>query len=188
MRPGRRRRKKCDEKRPRCAGCTRNTLECGWPSGNDLADQRRDRQTRSDTRNAPFQTLGGLSFHKLPPPVSMPYPFQLQRHCYLYRYFASELLPRLVRQESLARYGDQTYMLRLAMEFPPLMGALVSIASMNLTSSRHWPISRAIESYVQTLIELQESLKQYEHSRSGDAILATVITLSVFEVSRKVVF
>ncbi|KAJ5148433.1 fungal Zn binuclear cluster domain-containing protein [Penicillium atrosanguineum] len=180
----RRRRKKCDETRPRCAGCTRNTLECAWPSGNDLADQPRDRQPRNETRISPFQSLGGLSIHKLPPPVSMPHPFQLQEHRYLYRYFASELLPRLVRQESLARYGDQTYMLRLAMEFPPLMGALVSIAGMQLTSSPHWPVSRAIENYIQTLIGLQGCLKKHGNFRSSDALLATVITLSVFESFR----
>jgi hypothetical protein len=73
-------------------------------------------------------------------------------------------------------------MLRLAMEFPPLMGALVSIAGMQLTSSPHWPVSRAIESYIQTLMGLQGTLRHSGHFRNSDALLATVITLSVFEV------
>lgn len=175
------RRKKCDETRPRCAGCTRNHLECAWPSGNDNADKRQDRQNNNRFRNS-SRASTVLSIYKLPPPVSMPHPFQLREHCYLYRYFASELLPRLVRQDSLARYGDQTYMLRLATEFPPLMGALVSIAGMHLTSSPHWPVSRAIESYIQTLMGLQGILRHSGYLKYSDALLATVITLAVFEV------
>ena len=64
----------------------------------------------------------------LAPPVTMPSPFHLKEHCYLYRYFASTIISRLVRNRSLSRYTDQTYMLRLAQDFPPLMGAMISIA------------------------------------------------------------
>ncbi|KAJ5688835.1 fungal Zn binuclear cluster domain-containing protein [Penicillium macrosclerotiorum] len=102
----------------------------------------------------------------------MPPPFQLQEHCYLYRYFASKVLPRM------------NYMLQLALEFYPLMGALVSVAGMELASPSGWPVHRAIESYIQTIQGLQEVLSRKELIIE-DALLATVVTLSVFENSRK---
>ncbi|KAJ5737854.1 fungal Zn binuclear cluster domain-containing protein [Penicillium malachiteum] len=114
----------------------------------------------------------------------MPSPFQRQEHCYLYRYFGSNILPRLVRRDSLARYADQSYMLRLALEFPPLMGALVSIAGMQLASLNRWPISEVVGCYIQTLAGLRQTLTRTSNIDPHDALLATVVTLAVFESSR----
>lgn len=91
----------------------------------------------------------------------------------------------MVRQNSLARYADQSYMLRLAFEFPPLMGVLISIAGMKLASFNGGSIYCAVESYTQTLNGLRRALSRTTDSVSNDALLATVITLSVFEVRRE---
>lgn len=109
-------------------------------------------------------------------------PFYLQEYCYLYRYFASTLLTRLVRHESLARYTYQTYMLRLALEFPPFMGTLISIAGMQLNSPPRWAVHCPVKSYVQTLMSLWSILKHNVNIGSEDATQASVISLSVFEV------
>ncbi|KAJ6110906.1 fungal Zn binuclear cluster domain-containing protein [Penicillium sp. IBT 16267x] len=187
----RRRRKKCDEARPQCAGCSRNRLQCVWPSDK----QRKDGQTRRirlEEGSSSNESKDGLSQVNSPipriglrPPVHMPSPFQLEEHCYLYRYFGSVILPRMVRRNSLARYADQSYMLRLALEFPPLMGVLISIAGMKLASFHGKSIYCAVRSYTQTLNGLRRALTQMTDTASNDALLATVITLSVFEVRRE---
>jgi hypothetical protein len=72
-------------------------------------------------------------------------------------------------------------MLRLALEFPPLMGAVISIAGMQLAPTPKWSISCAVESYIYTLSGLRDILENIEQISSHDALLATVISLSVFE-------
>lgn len=114
-------------------------------------------------------------------PVIMPSPFHLKQHYYLYRYFELTVLSRLVRNNSLSRYTDQTYMLRLAQEFPPLMGAIISIAGMQLAPTPRWSIDCAIKSYIHTIAGLREAIAVDNNIASNDAFLATVISLSVFE-------
>jgi hypothetical protein len=72
-------------------------------------------------------------------------------------------------------------MLRLALEFPPLMGAMISIAGMQLAPAPRWSISCAVRSYVHTITGLRRVLENAEDIGSDDALLATVISLSVFE-------
>ncbi|KAJ5786585.1 fungal Zn binuclear cluster domain-containing protein [Penicillium pulvis] len=187
----RKRRKKCNEARPQCAGCNRNRLQCVWP----FDKQRKDGRTRrlsSGVESTSNKSEDGLSpvdsptlRNGLHPPVQMPSPFQLEEHCYLYRYFGSVVLPQMVRRNSLARYADQSYMLRLALEFPPLMGVLISIAGMKLASFNGGSIYCAVQSYTQSLNGLRRALSRTTDSGSNDALLATVITLSVFEVRRE---
>ncbi|KAL2793905.1 hypothetical protein BJX66DRAFT_217027 [Aspergillus keveii] len=172
----RKRRKKCDEARPRCTGCTRNALDCEWPAGdNQLPDGRSLRWT---TRAA--VAVSGLSSIRLRPPVATPEPFQLEEYAYLYRYFASTILPRLVRQSSL----DQTHMLRLGPQFSPLFGAMASVAGMQLPCTARWPLHLALRGYLHAIQSLQKSLTDITKAGCDDRILATVVLLSVFESCR----
>lgn len=138
--------------------------------------------TSSGSEDDPSQIDSPALHIGLRPPVQMPSPFQREEHCYLYRYFGSVILPRMVRRNSLARYADQSYMLRLALEFPPLMGVLISIAGMKLASFNCGSVYCAVRSYTQTLNGLRRALSQTTGTVSSDALFATVITLSVFEV------
>ncbi|KAE8332674.1 hypothetical protein BDV39DRAFT_215750 [Aspergillus sergii] len=167
----RQRRKKCDETRPRCTGCTRNALDCEWPSGDNQAPDGRCRREVASS---------GLSLIQLSPPVVMPAPFQSCGNAYLYRYFASTILPRLVRQSSL----DQTHMLRLAPQFSPLFGAMVAVAGMQLPCTARWPTRFALQGYLHTIHSLQASLTDITKAGCDDRVLATVILLSVFESCR----
>ncbi|KAJ5948080.1 hypothetical protein N7466_001095 [Penicillium verhagenii] len=189
----RNRRKKCDELRPQCAGCRRNQLQCIWPSNEERKDGRirQPRSTQSISFDQHVDGLSGvgtkstsLAGPTLRPPVQMPSPFQLEEHCYLYRYFGSDILPRLVRRNSLARYADQSYKLRLALEFPPLMGALISTSAMQLACVSGKSIHFALKTYTQTINGLRQALDRKIDFVSHDALLATVITLSVFEVGK----
>lgn len=181
---GRGRRKKCDEVTPQCGSCIRMGLACSWPSGvdTDRRTRRYHRFNRDTGLPQECHFTPGLSVLQLPAPITMPSPFQRDQHRYLYLYFCSAILPRLIRQNSLARYADQTYMLRLALEYPPLMGALISIAGMQISPPSRWSVSHAVESYIQTIQSLQNDIGNRSEVIYDDGLLATVVTLAVFEV------
>lgn len=108
----------------------------------------------------------------------MPAPFNNEEYCYLYHQFISSILPRLVRKSSI----DQTYMLCLAPDYPPLMGAMISVAGMQIAPRPTWSVKCAVQSYLYTINWLQKSLMLKKSAKDGDSLLATVILLSVFEV------
>ncbi|KAL2802011.1 hypothetical protein BJX63DRAFT_426365 [Aspergillus granulosus] len=123
-----RHRKKCDERRPQCGGCTWNGLELFYPG------------------------------YCLSPPVSMPEPFHTDQHGQLYRYFASSIMPRLIRQTSLSRYSVDSHLLRLALGHAPLMAALVSIAAMWAVPQSHHQVSIAVASYLFAINALKKEI------------------------------
>ncbi|RJE26976.1 hypothetical protein PHISCL_00677 [Aspergillus sclerotialis] len=115
----------------------------------------------------------------------MPPPFQQEEHFRLYRYFAHCVLPRrLVRQTSLSRYSDQKHMLRLAIAYPPLMGATIAIAAMKEIRQSHQGVRLAVESYLFTLNNLREGIKRGKYTGNEDWLLATTVLLCVFENAR----
>ncbi|KAL2815108.1 hypothetical protein BJX63DRAFT_169493 [Aspergillus granulosus] len=176
----RRRRKKCDEARPRCTACNRNALDCEWPSGdNQLPHGRSQRRTGTQATTRTGAPLG-LSLIQLASPIIMPAPFQSPEYAYLYQYFASTILPRLVRQSLL----DQTHMLRLGPKFSPLFGAMVSVAGMQLPSTERWSTYFTLQGYLHAIQALQTSLTDITKAGCDDRILATVVLLSVFESCR----
>lgn len=83
-------------------------------------------------------------------------------------------------------------MLRLALESPTLMGAMISIGGMHLPSSVRWSYSSAyycaVQSYLYTIKSLQRSLTDASEAGCDDRILATVILLSVFEACSSALF
>lgn len=108
----------------------------------------------------------------------MPEPFQSPEYAYLYRYFASSISPRLVRESSL----DQSHMLGLGPTFSPLLAAMVSVAGMQLPCTERWPTRLALQGYLHAINWLQTSLTDITKAGCNDCVLATVILLSVFEV------
>lgn len=107
-----------------------------------------------------------------PPPAS---------HFDLYRHFATAVTPRLVRQNCLSKYADQSYILQLALEFPPLMNAMVAIAALDkATDDYHNRL--AVESYVLSISSLRSRIARAQGVTDQDGLLATTICLCVFEV------
>ncbi|RMJ29097.1 hypothetical protein PHISP_00040 [Aspergillus sp. HF37] len=165
----RKRRKKCDEKPPQCGGCYRNGLSCTWPTADSQpADGRRrpHRALRRDSQKA-------ISALNLP-------SFRLDDHVDLYQHFAACIIPRLVRQNCLSEYVEQTHMLRLALGFPPLMAIMIAIAALDLGTPAHNQV--AMEGYLYSLRSLQDRMNHDSNAGSEDGLLATTICLCVFEV------
>ncbi|CAK97023.1 uncharacterized protein An11g08910 [Aspergillus niger] len=199
----RRRRKKCDEKRPRCGGCTRNDSECQWPSEVQTVDRRRYRKTSDSQREMSSLALGtaipsaddgaqpvttvmasnlrpGWS---LPPPVSMPAPFHKNEHLRIYRYFAHSIAPKLVRQTSLSRYSQDLHIARLALAHPPLMGVFIAIAGMEMSLQSSNLHSLALQSYLFAITSIKTGLMEGRHTGTEDWLLATTTFLCLFELN-----
>ncbi|PLB51232.1 hypothetical protein P170DRAFT_406981 [Aspergillus steynii IBT 23096] len=196
----RRRRKKCDEKRPRCGGCSRIHLTCTWLTENQLIDRRRNRnpQKIGETRCYPQFTVFGdrecqsesqdqdYPLITVPPninvsSITMPAPFQSKEHLRLYHYFTASVLPFLIRQTSLARYSEQRHFLRLALEHPPVMGAVIGIAALRTREQSSRLNILAIESYLFSINYLRKSISRANYTGDEDWLLATTILLCVLE-------
>ncbi|KAL3476566.1 hypothetical protein BJX99DRAFT_139162 [Aspergillus californicus] len=192
----RRRRKKCDERRPQCGGCARNGLECKWLSETQFPDRRRHSKTSEppdgggtapcNTEPVSARAMGGMSCPGLclSPPISMPEPFHTGEHVQLYRYFASSILPRLIRQTSLSRYSVDSHLLRLALSHAPLMAALASIAAMWTVPQSHHQVSIAVASYLFAINALKNEISNSALVGNEDWLLATTTLLCLFENTR----
>ncbi|KKK13211.1 hypothetical protein ARAM_000566, partial [Aspergillus rambellii] len=179
----RRRRKKCDEKRPRCGGCTRNDLECRWPSEVQSIDRRRYLKAENKSRVVEL-VINHSPAASLPPVVAMPGPFHQEEHSQLYRYFAHSVNPCLVRRTSLSRYSENSYILRLALAHPPLMAVLIAVAAISTPSQSPRRISLAVESYLFAIGTVKTGILEGKYAGNEDWLLATTTFLCIFENGR----
>ena len=155
--PGRQRRKKCDEYRPECRRCISNGVTCIWPT---MINQPIDGRLREARRWKSQLSASIDEYH------------------WLYAHFATTVLPRLTRPTCPAEYVDHSYMLHLAHGFPPLMTIMVAIAAADLGRRE-----LAMDRYLCSLRTLQHSLADAADAGNEDGLLATTIFLCVFEVS-----
>jgi hypothetical protein len=87
-------------------------------------------------------------------------------------------MPRLIRPKCPAEYVDHSYMLHLAHGFQPLMTIMVAIAAADLGR-----VELAMDRYLCSLRNLQDRLAAAPNAGNEDGLLATTISLCVFEVS-----
>ncbi|KAJ5833377.1 hypothetical protein N7474_001688, partial [Penicillium riverlandense] len=147
-------RKKCDEFRPQCQRCRGKSLACTWPTD---ASQPIDGRRREGRRwSAPTR--------------------ELDEHESLRDHFVTSVMPRLVRQNCVPECCDQSYLLRLAQEFPPLMAVLLAMAAADLGKD-----AVATARYLYTLRSLQDRMADAPDAGNEDGLLATAIFLCLFE-------
>lgn len=96
----------------------------------------------------------------------------------LYTHFTTAVMPRLVRPNCPSVYSDQSYMVRLAREFPPLMAIIIAIAALDIGND-----ALAMQHYLCSLRSLQGRIIAASGTGNEDGLLATTICLCVFEVS-----
>ncbi|KAE8136432.1 hypothetical protein BDV38DRAFT_272031 [Aspergillus pseudotamarii] len=161
----RNRRKKCDEVSPQCGGCARKGLKCTWPSHNSQSLDRRRRGANLDTTIN--ENLGTQFRCKT---------FRPDDHIDMYTHFATVVLPSMVRPNCAAEYNDQSYMLQLALDFPPLMAIMIGITAVHLQNEK-----LALESYLFSLHGLRSRMAHCVDAANEDAILASTILLCVME-------
>lgn len=105
-------------------------------------------------------------------------PIDKDEHRALINHFTTAVMPRLVRQNCQAECRNQSYLLQLASEFPPLLAVLTAIAAVDLRKD-----DAAMEHYLYSLRSLQDRMTEAPDAGNEDGLLATTICLCVFEVS-----
>ncbi|SCU79806.1 LAME_0B00430g1_1 [Lachancea meyersii CBS 8951] len=72
----RRRRKKCDERKPVCGGCERNFLPCVWPENNEKRRRSRKTEAGPEVSQEPLDVLGSQVRDRSPPIATAPQEIQ----------------------------------------------------------------------------------------------------------------
>lgn len=201
---GRRRRKKCDEIKPTCTGCTRNQLTCVWPLWKTETSRKQAVEARAISKSTrkkvtsinPKECLSERSWPCQPslraspksplresfdpvPTISIDEDAQFSIISYCINYY----LPIQVHHNPERDPVDQSYLISMSLCFPPLMNALLACSALTLRfGSKDWP-SFAIQSYVLSLHEVRQGIADGRFTGTEDHLLATVMWLSIFEVT-----
>jgi hypothetical protein len=201
---GRRRRKKCDETKPTCTGCTRNQLTCIWPLWKTETSRKQRVEagaiSKSNCKNV--TSIDSRRCLSESPRPCQPYlsgsPMSSIRESFdpvatisidedaqfsIINYSLNYYLPIQVHHNPERDPVDQSYLISMSLRFPPLMNALLACSALTLRSgSKHWP-SFAIRSYVLSLHEVRQGIAGDRFTGTEDHLLATVMWLSIFEVT-----
>lgn len=204
LKVGRRRRKKCNEVKPTCTGCTRNCLTCIWPSRAQVASRRRWVESTiiatdnsmpkdgvpMDSKSQPERwwthqpgschsdksSLLG-SFNSVTA-ISVPNDSQFSILKYCLHYYLPIQVHHCPGQEPV----DQSYLVSMALHSSALMNALLACSALTLRhGSQSWQ-SFAVGSYVLSLNEVGKGIADGSFTGTEDLLLATVMWLCIFEV------
>lgn len=178
----RRRRKKCDEFRPRCSPCTRNMLDCHWPSNRQdrvpalaTSPQTEPKSVRQSQRlsggTVPqirdlLQTLRGLGCST----------------SQVFDYCVDVFLPSQVHSHSPGENSAVSYMVTMARNYPPLLDALLATTALVMPANGH--PSRIVPTmyYHSGIVGLSHDIKNGNVNGTEDHLLATLTWLCAFEV------
>lgn len=200
---GRRRRKKCDEIKPTCTGCTRNRLTCNWPPEKTETSRRR-RVERRTTLSSVLKN--GTSPDSKSSVQEGPQPFQRylsgspksrlwgsfgpvavisihgNTQFSIINYSINYYLPIQVHHYPGREPMDQSYLVSMSLHFPPLMNALLACSALTLRSgTKDWQ-SFAIKNYIRALHEIRLRIADGSFTGAEDCFLATIMWLCIFEV------
>ncbi|KAI1934676.1 hypothetical protein LOZ66_005836 [Ophidiomyces ophidiicola] len=177
----RRRRKKCDETRPRCTGCARNRLACVWPAQFQPADRRRRHHHHSRCLSGAAVPLSPQTPQTALEPAVLPAPFDRAAHARLLHYGAATVLPAVVRPGARARYRDHAYVLGLAVQCAPLLGALLAVTASRVARGDAAFVPRGVAAYRTALALLRDGLARGCWAGDEDSLLATTVWLGIWE-------
>ena len=204
------RKKKCDEKRPVCASCSRLGLRCSWPSPTEFSWRIRMGLTggsRIDSDNRRGGRRGGsgenekdreqpvatpISNHLLPAPSSNLVPLGMldttsQRLLQLY---VEYICPRLLSAPPGYPNPFLQDVLPLANSDTLIMNAVLALGGSKLSSSRNrQDDERVLECYGEAIRELKLQLTRWvegsvTEERDCLRVFLTIILLCNFEVEQ----
>ncbi|EED17350.1 C6 finger domain protein, putative [Talaromyces stipitatus ATCC 10500] len=185
----RRRRKKCDETKPACAGCRRNGLYCQWP-GPDSVDKRCRRYRRAATPKS--QSPPELTAHdnrqiRIPKSIKHFHHSFDQKGSMLVEYCLFSFLPSQYHQAADGKPTvDLSYLRYMCLESHLLLNAVSACAMITLNTASK--LDQAYDSshrlYMAAISEISAGIAEGTLTGTEDSLLASVIWLCVYENSR----
>lgn len=174
--PCRRRRVRCEERFPVCLGCQRNNLDCSWPSVSQLLDKR-TKHGRFATR--PLELLSTSVQRQ--PALTIGFTRIEEDELPIFVHFTGRVLPQLAHRHADDQFRDHRYLLAIGSQSDALRKAILAFAGTNLAVSEAKYRKIALENYSNSISCLRDGLNKETSPSEGDALLATVVFLCLFE-------
>jgi len=182
------RRKKCDEIRPRCAGCRRQDFACLYPEKPEIDAEVRNRKTASDcatlqrtSKSVSLQMLGSTRFWASVF-KEQPTDFTFVTEDWLLYYFKNGFTPLLIRPYAHPIYQDSTYLCSLQNAASWVKSAFLANSALHASWKIPYLKSSAMAHYSNAVHGLQMAIDNGEIDGSEDYTLAAVVFLLLFEV------
>ncbi|KAF8851188.1 hypothetical protein BDZ45DRAFT_808539 [Acephala macrosclerotiorum] len=183
----RERRKKCDEQRPICSGCSRNGLSCLWP-GTLKSLTTIPKSSKSRSPNSLVTT-----YPQYPSPENVLFDkwgvdaLQSPRACKLFEYYRSVVQPFLIRSHAHPVYFSSEWFIHGALQHSNLMDALLACSAVHLSCL--YPEYRliAIKHYSQAVSTTREQLEKKQLKGTEDwlimlSVLAYLVEVRTFSI------
>lgn len=189
----RRRRKKCDERKPQCSGCARQDFKCVWPAPENAAEngaylrggatQSVDHdESRDVSRDGPpfsdDSTKIGLvrsASYGLPGiTTSMDH--------YLSLYLRERFLPGVLRANAHPAFHDWRHLITVGTESTITMGAFLATAAMHASWTNPRLKLVATRYYNSAIKSLRRAIADREVEGTEDWVLHATNFLCLFEV------
>lgn len=202
MSTGRQRKKKCDELRPVCSGCSsRNSLECKWPTENDNAQDRRLRKviirttlsTESSTSNrsdsgyasTPEGQKNGSQEMVLHKQSSSPKQrsdkdspdltvgIGWDNEPVMMAFYFKQMLPSFIHERSHPRFMECHYMCNLVQDSQPLRHTALACAAMTMSWKPSFDPGWGVKMRRQALLYKTSALTSLQEQIASGSVTGT---------------
>ncbi|KAH8901459.1 hypothetical protein GQ53DRAFT_800878, partial [Thozetella sp. PMI_491] len=191
----RRRRKKCDEKTPRCGDCSRLGFLCAWPRGRPGTEE----PPASDPSAPPnLNHLDICPVPVLPTPTSSratvgssllrvapsyrPFPSRSAREHDMFRYYLESYVPLLFRSSAHSGYFDYMHGLHLTtMDQPWMMDTYLALAALALSKGDEKAQVIATRYYSSAIYGYRQAIEGGGLEGTEDWLIGTSLFFCLFE-------
>ncbi|KAG4438821.1 hypothetical protein IFR05_005712 [Cadophora sp. M221] len=181
------RRKKCDEVRPCCEGCSRQNFDCVYPAKSGIKSSTPSSKQISVNKNSFSQfewctiSVTDLELSRSSLLIEQPTDFTFATEDWLLYHFQNAFIPILIRSHAHPIYQDSSYLCSLQNSAEWVRRAFLA----NAASYASWTIPYlrplAMMHYSQAVSSLQVALDEGQVNGSEDSTLAAVVFLLLFE-------
>ena len=184
----RKRRKKCNERRPRCADCSRHSLNCTWP---DQGSARISVTVASIESSPPkgSSPSGWKKRHDTSHPLSLVVPPNT-RPCglkstleqALFHHFIQDFLPLLVHPEAHPGFSDLHELYATGLQHPWIMETFLAMASLHISQISNSLDTVAYNYYNTAIGVVRRKIESGDVEGTEDWLLASTVFFYLFEV------
>ncbi|RDL29999.1 uncharacterized protein BP5553_10626 [Venustampulla echinocandica] len=185
----RKRRKKCDESTPRCAGCVRNNFKCVWPAPESVGVKDAS-STATITispspadSNSPFADDSSKVGRVRSPMYGLPWIRTSMDH-YLSIYFRDRFMTGVFRPNAHPAFQDPGYLILVSAQMSTTMGAFLATAAMHASWANPKFRRPAIRYYNSVLAGLRKSIAEGAAKGGEDWLLLATNLLVLFEINK----
>ncbi|KAF2144891.1 uncharacterized protein K452DRAFT_305852 [Aplosporella prunicola CBS 121167] len=186
----RKRKKKCDERRPECQICSRLSLACIWddsPHEESCNGEQSAAACRNgdDARPTARELLYLAATYAAQPAKALRATPGLrnENEQKLFVYMAEEYMPMLVREYTDPTFADQSHVLTVALGDPCVMDSLLANACLFLASAdeSYSNNDAALKFYAKAVRGLRQNLQDLQVTEADDALLISTTFLGLYE-------